>query len=139
MPTSSRYSHPARRSARLSELSRRVITAAEQMAAAFHHPTVGLGHLLLALLLETRSPVSLLLQESGLDEIRLRNGLLEHDPILLVDIESILTQALVSGSHYTGTEHLLLTFTLDQAGILLLVTYGIKVDDLRSRLNSESG
>src|SRR4026209_2918131 len=105
MPSHSRYSHPARRSARLSELSRRVISAAEQMAATFHHPKVGLGHLVLALLLETRSPVSIFLHESGLDEVRVRNGLLERDPILLVNIEPILTQALSSGSPYTSTEH----------------------------------
>jgi Clp amino terminal domain, pathogenicity island component len=139
MPTHSRYSHPARRSARLSELSRRVIRAAEQIAAAFHHPTLGLGHLLLALLLETRSPASILLQESGLDEIRLRNGLLERDPILLVNMDPILTQALISGSPYTGTEHLLLTFTLDPHGVILLTAYSVKIDDLRRRLTAESG
>lgn len=139
MPTHSRYSHPARRSARLSELSRRVITAAEQMSVALRHPTVGLGHLLLALLLETRSPASILLLESGLDEIRLRNGLLERDPILLMNIEPILTQALISGSPYIGTEHLLRTFTLDPQGVTLLAAYGIKTDDLRNRLIAESG
>jgi 3-hydroxy-3-methylglutaryl CoA synthase len=140
MPTFSRYSsYPGRRSARLSELSRRVITAAEQMAATFHQPTAGLGHLLLALLLETRSPVSSILLESGLDEMRLRNGLLERDPILLVDIEPVLTQALTSGSHYSGTEHLLLAFALDSQGAALLTAYGLKLDDLHSRLNTQSG
>lgn len=139
MPTYNRYSHSARRSARLSELSRRVIAAAEQMAAAFHHPTVGLGHLLLALLLETRSPVSMLLQECGLDEVRVRDGLLERDPLLLVDIEPVLTQALTSGNPYTSTEHLLLMFMLDTQGIILLTTYGIKTDDLYRRLTAKSG
>lgn len=139
MPTHSHYSHPTRRSARLSELSRRVISAAEQMAAGFHHPAPGLGHLLLALLMETRSPVSTLLQDTGLDEIRLRNGLLERDPILLVDIEPILTKVLTLGSHYTGTEHLLMTFILDPYGSALLIAYGVRTEDLRSRLNIDSG
>jgi ATP-dependent Clp protease ATP-binding subunit ClpA len=140
MPTHSQYSHHARRSARLSELSRRVISAAQQMAASFHHPTVGLGHLLLALLSETRSPVSVLLLESGLNETRLRNGLIKADPRLLISAENVLSQALnkMSGSHYTGTEHLLLALVLDGEGSALLVAYGIQLDDLYRRLNPES-
>jgi ATP-dependent Clp protease ATP-binding subunit ClpC len=136
MPTHSQYS---RRSVRLSELSRRVISAAEQMAAAFHHPTVGSGHLLLALLLETRSPASMLLQESGLNETRLRNGLLKRDPLALISAANVLNQAIseTSGSHYIGTEHLLLALMLDAEGSALLVAYGIHLDDLYRRLNPE--
>src|SRR5262245_31074730 len=136
MPTHSQYS---RRSVRLSELSRRVISAAEQMAAAFHHPTIGLGHLLLALLLETRSPASALLHESGLNEMRLRNGLLKRDPLALINAENVLSQALseISDSHYIGTEHLLLALVLDVEGSTLLIAYGINLDDIYRRLNLE--
>jgi ATP-dependent Clp protease ATP-binding subunit ClpA len=133
----------ARRSARLSELSRRVITAAEQMAVAYDHPTVGLGHLLLALLLEKRSPVSTILRESNLDAGFLRNGLSEHDPLLLANIEIVLSQALDegedAGSHYTGTEHLLLTLTINPEGIALLTACGLEPGLLRHRLQAHSG
>jgi ATP-dependent Clp protease ATP-binding subunit ClpA len=128
----------AKRSARLSELSRRIITAAEQMAVALDHPTVGLGHLLLVMLMEERSPISALLRESGLDESRLREGLDAGESSMLVSIEVVLDQALDQaeslGSHYTGTEHLLLTMTADDAGRDLLHTYGLNPDAIRAQV-----
>ncbi len=128
----------AKRDARLSELSRRVINAAEQMAVALDHPTVGMGHLLLVLSLETRSPTAALLQSHGLSPQHVSEGLKEGDPLLLRSIEGLLSHVLEEagkvGSHYTGTEHLLLTFTLDPAGIALLRAYGIKADALRHSL-----
>ena len=127
-----------KRDARLSELSRRVINAAEQMAIALDHPTVGLGHLLLVLSLETRSPTATLLQAHGLNPQRLNDGLKVGDPLLLPSIEGLLSHVLEEaekvGSHYTGTEHLLLTLTLDPAGVTLLLTYGIQPDILRRSL-----
>lgn len=127
-----------KRDARLSELSRRVINAAEQMAIALDHPTVGLGHLLLVLSLETRSPTAVLLQAHGLNPQRLNDGLKMGDPLLLPSIEGLLGRVLEEaekvGSHYTGTEHLLLTLTLEPAGITLLLTYGIQPDRLRRSL-----
>ena len=127
-----------KRDARLSELSRRVINAAEQMAIALDHPTVGLGHLLLVLSLETRSPTAALLQAHGLNPQRLNDGLKVGDPLLLPSIEGLLSHVLEEaekvGSHYTGTEHLLLTLTLDPAGVTLLLTYGIQPDILRRSL-----
>lgn len=128
----------AKRNARLTELSRRAIIAAEQSAVALDHPTVGLGHLLLVMLLEERSPTSTLLREAGLDESALRRKLTEADPTLLVSIEVVLDRALDQaerlGSHYTGTEHLLLTMAADEQGTGLIQTFGVNVSALRERI-----
>lgn len=128
----------ARRSARLSELSRRVINAAEQMALTLDHPTVGIGHLLLVLCQETRSPTAALLRANGLNEERLRRGLKKNDPLLLISIEPVLNrvseEAEKVGDHYSGTEHLLLTLTLDLGGIALLQYYGLQPEALRRQL-----
>jgi ATP-dependent Clp protease ATP-binding subunit ClpA len=128
----------ARRAARLSELSRRVISAAEQLAVTLDHPTVGLGHLLLVMLREKRSPISTLLSKSGLTQKRLRAGLTARDDALLVSIEETLTHALEKaetlGSHYTGTEHLLLTLIASPAGVDLLKQYGANPDGVRRRV-----
>jgi ATP-dependent Clp protease ATP-binding subunit ClpA len=128
----------ARRAARLSELSRRVINAAEQVSVTLDHPTVGLGHLLLVLLREKRSPISVLLYRSGLRQMRLRRGLKARDDLLLVSIEEPMTMALEKaeslGSHYTGTEHILLTIALSVEGGELLKKYGANPDNVRRRL-----
>jgi ATP-dependent Clp protease ATP-binding subunit ClpA len=129
----------ARRTARLSELSWRVIVGAEQLAVALDHPTVGIGHLLLVLLLEDRSPIAAVLRASGLDEARLRAGLDARDPLLLVSIEVVLARTLDQaenmGSHYTGTEHLLLALALTPAGADLLRAYGVDAGALAARLS----
>jgi ATP-dependent Clp protease ATP-binding subunit ClpC len=131
----------AKRNAHLTELSRRIITAAEQLAVTLDHPLVGLGHLLLVLYKEERSSTYILLQNSGLDESRLRQGLDAEDSVLLVSIEGILNIALdraeSMGSHYTGTEHLLLTLLLDPTGISVMEQYGVHTDDMRRRLESQ--
>jgi ATP-dependent Clp protease ATP-binding subunit ClpA len=133
----------AKRSARLTELSRRAITAAEQMAVALDHYTVGLGHLLLVMLLEERGPISALLREEGLDEARLRTALDDNDAAMLVSIEVVLDRALDQaeslGSHYTGTEHLLLTLTADENGRQLLNSQGIDPDVIRARVKERLG
>lgn len=133
--------HLAKRNARLSELSRRVINAAEQLAVTLDHPTVGQGHLLLVLLLEERSPISALLRAAGLDETRLRRELESGDTALLASLEDILNRALDQaqnlGSHYTGTEHLLLTLAADETGGALLRRYGLNPDDLRRLASSQ--
>jgi len=131
----------AKRNARLTELSRRAITAAEQMAVSLDHPTVGLGHLLLVMSLEERSPISALLREEGLDERRLRQGLDNADAPLLVSIEVVLDRALDQaeslGSHYTGTEHLLLTLTADETGRHLLIEHGVNPEAIRQRVRAQ--
>lgn len=133
--------HFAKRDARLSELSRRVINAAEQLAVALDHPVVGIGHLLLMLAQERRSPTSRLLHAHGLDESRLRRGLEQRDPLLLHTIEIILSRVPNHverlGSHFSGTEHLLLTLCLDQAGAAMLRAYGLRPDTLITQLDSD--
>lgn len=133
----------AKRSARLSELSRRVINAAEQMAVALDHPLVSMGHLLLVLLMESRSITSSLLRDSGLDEASLRAGLTKRDSDMLVSVELLLGQALDVaerlGDHYTGTDHLLLVMTFDPAGMALLEKCGLSPDDVRRRLEAHIG
>jgi ATP-dependent Clp protease ATP-binding subunit ClpA len=132
----------AKRNARLSELSRRVINAAEQLAVTLDHPTIGLGHLLLVLLLEERSSISGLLRSAGLDESRLRHDLDTGDPVLIASLEPVLDHVLDTaqrmGSHYTGTEHLLLTLIADENGTALLRRYGIKPASLRHHLESQA-
>jgi ATP-dependent Clp protease ATP-binding subunit ClpA len=131
----------AKRNARLTELSRRIITAAEQLAVTLDHQVVGLGHLLVVLLHEERSSTYRMLQESGLDDARLREGLKAEDSVLLLSIEGILNIALdraeSMGSHYTGTEHLLLTLLLDPSGISAMEYYGADTHDLRVRLEGK--
>ena len=130
----------AKQIARLSELSRRVISAAEQRAQSLEHPRLGIGHLLLELAYETRSPTAQVLREAGLQIGPLEEGLEAGDLLLLANIEHMLTQVLDvverMGSHYTGTEHLLLTLTLDPAGRAALQAYGVDTDWLGHQLES---
>lgn len=128
----------SRQHARFSELSRRVIVGAEQSAAALDHSAVSIGHLLLALLLEARSPAAAALRASGLDETRLRASLDAQDALLLVSIELVLARAPDEaqrlGSHYTGTEHLLLALALLPAGARLLRVCGADAGALVARI-----
>jgi ATP-dependent Clp protease ATP-binding subunit ClpA len=124
----------ARRNVRLSELSRRVIYAAEQVAVTFDHETVGLGHLILVLMREHRSSASALLR-NAINEAEIQAALDEKDPMALVSIEGIIMlseeHAQKLGSHYTGTEHLLLALLGDQEGARLLTRLGAKTEQLR--------
>jgi ATP-dependent Clp protease ATP-binding subunit ClpA len=128
----------ARRAARLSELSRRVINAAEQLAVELDHPSVGVGHLLLVLLNETRSTMGNVLRAADLDEPLLREELQLGADSALTSIELALEQALDHaeqvGSHYTGTEHMLLALAANPAGAVLLARYRVDAADLRERV-----
>jgi ATP-dependent Clp protease ATP-binding subunit ClpA len=134
-----------RRSARLSELSRRVITAAEQLAIARDHRMVGLGHLLRVLAGENRSTTAALLRQAGLDQSALDRALdvvqANDDPLLIESLETVLDQALERaqslGSHYTGTEHLLLALAGDGHGAALLRAYGVSPDILYARIEEQ--
>lgn len=136
----SRYSHHARNS-RLSELSRRVINAAEQLAFSLDHPGAGIGHLLLVMAQETRSPTSPLLLACGLDEALLRDGLAQGEALLLLSIDPVLGQVgeLVqqTDSHYTGTEHLLLALVRDPQGRVVLQACGVRLDILEHHLQAK--
>lgn len=131
----------ARRNARLSELTRRVLIAAEQRAVALDHPTVGLGHLLAALLQEQRGITAGILEQSGLDIAQLLAGLEARDPVLLTSVENLLDaapdQAGRLGSHYIGTDHLLLTMASIIPGIALLQRYGADPDKVQRLLNRQ--
>lgn len=131
----------AKGNARLSELSRRVINAAEQLAVALDHDVVGLGHLLLILLMEERSPTSALLRDAGLKQETLRQQVEAAEAPLLVSVEVVLNRALDQaerlGSHFTGTEHLLLTLTADEHGIALLSHLELDSERLRERLRQQ--
>jgi ATP-dependent Clp protease ATP-binding subunit ClpA len=133
----------AKRDARLSELSRRVMNAAEQLAVALDHPVVGLGHLLLVLLQERRSSTSALLRAGGLDEAQLYAKLVARETPLMMTVEIVLSRVPDHverlGSHYSGTEHLLLTLCLDDAGARLLRHCGLDPDALARRLLADLG
>ncbi|MBC7870824.1 MAG: hypothetical protein H7Y09_08285 [Chitinophagaceae bacterium] len=130
-----------RRNARLSELSRRVINAAEQMSIALDHQTVGIGHLLLILAHEQRSATAALLKQSKLDTLRLELGLNERDALTLINMELVLDQAIEQaqslGSHFTGTEHLLLALVIDTAGKALLDQYGVNTSVLHKHIEQQ--
>jgi ATP-dependent Clp protease ATP-binding subunit ClpA len=125
----------AKRNARLSELSRRVIGAAEQVAVERDHLTVGVGHLLWALAQEERSATAALLRTANLDETGLIALLDAPSELFLVGLEGVMGQSLEqatrAGSHYTGTEHLLLTLAAVPEGIALVSQLGVDATRLR--------
>jgi ATP-dependent Clp protease ATP-binding subunit ClpA len=127
-----------RRMARLSELSRRVLNAAAQLA---DDRPVGLGDLLLVLAREQRSIVSRLLRANGLQHTSLAAAVAASRFDLHLStrasesaLEDVIDHAVdLAGqleTHYTGTEHLLLALTLDPDGIALLEEFGVNRDSL---------
>lgn len=130
-----------RRAARFSELSRRVLAAAEQISGSMHHETVGIGHLLLALLNEQRGTAPSLLRASHFNAAQLQADMQKSSTLLLSNIDAVLDYAsdLAEGysSHYVGTEHLLLAITFDSLGAFLLERYGVKADALQAAVKSQ--
>lgn len=131
----------ARRDAHLSELSRRTINAAEQMAVAMDHPTVGAGHLLKVLISERRSLTSALLLENHLNGDTLQAMLEAQHENTLITLETVMLEAKEHaqnmGSHFTGTEHLLLAMAANDACALLLDECGASPEELRTTLESK--
>jgi len=129
-----------RRNARLSELSRRVINAAEQLSIALDHETVGLGHLLLVLMREHRSFVAGLLQ-NAVTETQVQTLLDQGNPAALVSIEMMVSQSVECaqklGNHYTGTEHLLLTLLTNNDGVNLLRQLEIEPEKLHTEVEEK--
>lgn len=132
-----------RHSARFSELSRRVIIAAESLSVRLDHPSVGIGHLLWAMASEQRGATTTLLHDHAMDKERLHRVLTgergsEHLPGLLTSIEHILDPASELaerfGNHYTGTEHLLLAMLSDEALQTTLQHYVEEITQLRDAL-----
>lgn len=131
----------ARLSARLSELARRVISAAEQFADAFDHHTIGLGHLLIALLQERRGVVPELMRGTSLNALQLQHDLNMGDALLLTRLDGALDQASELAedysSHYVGTEHLVLAMLLDPASQALLERYGVNTIKLKAAIEQQ--
>jgi len=130
-----------RANARLSELSRRVLNAAEQLAIKLDHPVIGIGHLLVALSNERRGVTSGFLKQSGLDAERLKADVSAQDRMVFVSLESVLEEAINQagkyGSHYLGADHILLALTLKDEGTNLLVRYDVSVDKVRRLLQKQ--
>lgn len=129
----------ARANVRVSELSRRVLNAAEQIAFSLEHPGVGIGHLLLALARERRGVTGTILEHSGLDHLRLETALNKREHLPLTSIEPFLQDAVERseklGSHYVGADHLLLSLSLLPPGVALLQRYGAAADRVNRLLN----
>ena len=130
----------ARHDARLSELSKRVLNAAEQMAVQMDHETVGLGHLLVILHRERRATTARLLQTCDLDRELVEQRLQKRDAAAFISLEDVLFEAVEyaqnQGSHYTGTEHLLWGILAHPVGEHLLHHCGVKITQLRDLLQT---
>lgn len=128
-----------RANAKLSELSRRVLNAAEQKAVALDHSAVGLGHLLLALLHERRGVTSVILKQSGLDVDTLNAALQAPQRELLISIELVIGEAINQaekyGSHYVGADHLLLALSLRDEGVALLRHFSTETEKIKRLLD----
>jgi ATP-dependent Clp protease ATP-binding subunit ClpA len=131
-----------RRLARLSELSRRVLNAAAQVAMDNNDKAAGLNHLLLVLSRERRSMVARLLLDAGLSPGRLSEDIKKTQPDALLAataLDEVLTgaveQAEALGTHYTGTDHILLAMTMDDEARELMQFYGVDVDEVQDKLH----
>jgi ATP-dependent Clp protease ATP-binding subunit ClpA len=128
----------AKRVARLSELSRRVLNAASQLADQQQDQPTGIDHLLLVLAREQRSVVSRILRDCGLNEGALAGALgqlspgndLTSDALLEDVIDHAVDRADQLGTHYTGTDHILLALAQNPHGATLLQHYGVSLEQL---------
>lgn len=132
----------ARRMTRLSELGRRVLTAAQQLAQAHEQKSVMLHHLLLVLARERRSVAYRLLPEANFEPTRLEilipslpEESVEGEASLDYVLDRAVDRAEAFGSHYTGTEHLLLAMTITLEGQALLMDCNVDLDYLQMRLH----
>jgi ATP-dependent Clp protease ATP-binding subunit ClpA len=118
----------AKHTARLSELSRRVLNAAEQLAPP--DTDIGLEHLLVVLARERRSIASKLLRDCGLNLSVLETALptLSDERVEEAVLEEVIAHAVDRadqlGTHYTGTDHILLALAQNTHGAALLSRYG---------------
>lgn len=126
----------------LSELGKRVLGAAEQIAADYGSYTLAPQHLLLALARERRSVVHQILPECGLDTVSLLNDLEQLPPRsfsshIMVNhfLDNAVNRAEDLGMHYTGTEHILLAMTLHPVGQEILAQYGVDNYGLQDHLH----
>ena len=128
------------RMARLSELTRRVLSRASLIADDLGQNPVDLVHLLLALAQERRSPASQILRTCGLNVPALDEAARHHRRSSPNSLEEVLDEAVYyaerTGSHYTGTDHLILTLTQHRQGAALLARFGVDVTRLHHTAES---
>jgi ATP-dependent Clp protease ATP-binding subunit ClpA len=124
-----------RANARLSELSRRVLNAAEQRAIQLDHPIVDLGHLLVALANERRGPTQGFLNQGGLNVSKLKDEMDVPSRYSFVSLESVLEEAMNQaeklGSHYLGADHILLALSINGQASEMLGHFEVSVEKLR--------
>jgi ATP-dependent Clp protease ATP-binding subunit ClpA len=128
----------AKRTARLSELSRRVLNAAEQLASQGGGQPIAPDHLLLVLARERRSAASRMLRDCGLNPATLEAVLNRHVSGDLASLEALVEEVIDHavdranrlGTHYTGTDHLLLALAENPYGAGLLRQCGVDVERL---------
>lgn len=127
-----------RANARLSELSRRVLNATEQLAIKHDHSIISIGHLLLALNNERRGVTSTYLQQSGLQQSELKLDLEQGKQHLLISLENVIQEAINQaeklGNHYLGADHILLALTMNAHATAILERYNVSVDKVRRLL-----
>jgi ATP-dependent Clp protease ATP-binding subunit ClpA len=131
-----------RHMARLSELGKRVLNAAEQVANSYNQRTVAPEHVLWVLTQERRSIAKKLLAQCHCD-IEQLGALIPTLPAYAIEQEMRLNQILdkavdraeAMGSHYTGTEHILLAMTLDPWAQQMLKTHGVDINCLQQSLH----
>lgn len=129
----------ARRNARLSELGRRTLYAAEQNALSVGQNTVGLGHLVVALAHEQRGVTASTLAQSGLDMEHLQTSLNDPDLLFKTSLEKVIFRAVEEAekfsNHYVGADHLLYAMTLLPNAIDLLKAFNVNTDRVRRILH----
>ena len=128
----------ALRTARPSELTRRVLSRAALLTAEMQQTETTLLHFVMALTQELRSPAGRLLRSAGLDDDQLAwDTVIRSVPSSADDLEEVLDDAVFAaerlGDHYTGTDHILLVLTENRHGVRLLQRYGVDVDALQTQ------
>jgi ATP-dependent Clp protease ATP-binding subunit ClpA len=98
------------------------------------HP-VDLMHLLLALAQEKRSPAALSLHRCGLNLTALQDALRRPHVSTAAHLEEVLDEAVFyaeqMGSHYTGTDHIIMALARHERGMWLLLKFRVDVERLQ--------
>jgi ATP-dependent Clp protease ATP-binding subunit ClpA len=127
------------RMARLSELSRRVLNRAALIADDMQQPNVDLAHLILALAQESRSPSGQVLIDCGLKPNQLMAEATWPHAATYALLEDILDEAVLyaerMGSHYTGTDHIVLVLAQNRHSARLLTRYGVDLRQLTREMH----
>lgn len=129
----------ARNNARLSEIGKRTLYAAEQSALEMEQARVNLGHLLFALAMERRGVTATILKQGGLNTDNLKHMLRRPTPIIRVSMEQVVFRAVEEAekfsNHYVGADHLLYAMTLVPNAVVLLHTFDVDIQKVRRLLD----